>query len=110
MQSMQKEYRVTFEALYEKMIYLQKRNGLPSVFALTRAEDLWQGMEKVLYQGAGRLHFLKRGRLPIVRAKQIRKAITCLSFRIRMKRKSRQYLHMPKAACLLIRFARVTRR
>ena len=76
MQSMQKEYRVTFEALYEKMIYLQKRNGLPSVFALTRAEDLWQGMEKVLYQGAGRLHFLKRGRLPIVRAKQIRKAIT----------------------------------
>lgn len=52
MQAMQKKYRVTFEALREKMIYLQKRDGLQSVFALTRAEAIWQGMEKILYHGA----------------------------------------------------------
>lgn len=76
MQAMQKKYRVTFEALREKMIYLQKRDGLQSVFALTRAEAIWQGMEKILYHGASKLHFSARGRLPIVRAKQMRGAIT----------------------------------
>jgi len=76
MQAMQKEYRVTFEALREKMIYIQKRNVLPSVFALTRAEDIWRGMENILYHGAAKLHFSARGQLPIVRAKQMRGAIT----------------------------------
>lgn len=76
MQAMQKEFHVTFEALREKMIYLQKRDGLQSVLALTRAEAIWQGMEKILYHGASKLHFSARGRLPIVRAKQMRKAIT----------------------------------
>ena len=76
MQAMQKEFHVTFEALREKMIYLQKRDGLQSVLALTRAEAVWHGMERILYHGAERLHFSARRQLPIVRAKQMRGAIT----------------------------------
>ena len=76
MLAMQKEYHITFDALREKMIYAQKYNGLQSVFALTRAEAIWQGMEKILYHGAKKLHFSTRWRIPIVRAKQMRGAIT----------------------------------
>ena len=61
---------------------------LNSVFTLTRAEDIWRGMEQVLYHGAGTIHFKKRGDLPVIRAKQAERGITvkydkeqdCLSF------------------------------
>lgn len=46
-----------------------------SVFGLTKAEDIWQALEKVLYGNGKRLHFKKRGDLPVIRAKQINRAI-----------------------------------
>lgn len=76
MKSMQVAYAVTFDSLREKMICIRKRDRLPSVFSLTRAEAVWQGMEKILYRGASKLRFSKRGELPIIRGKQMRGAIT----------------------------------
>ncbi len=58
------------------MIPIGKKFKLPSVFALTRAEDIWKGVEKVLYEEGKMIHFQRRGALPILRAKQIERIIT----------------------------------
>uniref|UniRef100_UPI0026010AF9 hypothetical protein n=1 Tax=Butyrivibrio sp. TaxID=28121 RepID=UPI0026010AF9 len=46
-----------------------------AVFALTKAEDIWRGMEKCLYDNGKTLHFSKHGELPCIRAKQINRGI-----------------------------------
>ena len=43
---------------------------LQSIFALSRAEDIWAAIETVLYSSGRRLHFKKRGDLPEIRTKQ----------------------------------------
>lgn len=58
------------------MIPIGKKYFLHSVFALTRAEDIWKGVEKVLYEEGRMLHFQKRGTSPILRAKQFERIIT----------------------------------
>ena len=76
MKAMQDEYGVSWDYCRKAMIPIGKKYGLPSVFALTRAEDIWRGVEKVLYEDGRMIHFQRRGDLPILRAKQIERMIT----------------------------------
>ena len=76
MKAMQAEYGVSWDFFRKAMIPIGKKYGLPSVFALTRAEDIWRGVEKVLFEDGRIIHFQRRGNLPILRAKQIERIIT----------------------------------
>lgn len=75
MSAMQKAYHATWEDTRKHMMFLKDRDGIDSIFALSRAEDIWDGAENVLYHGADRLHFKKRGDLPEIRAKQANRGI-----------------------------------
>lgn len=57
------------------MIYIGKKYNVNAVFALTKAEDIWRGMEKCLYGNGNILHFSKYGDLPCIRAKQMNRGI-----------------------------------
>ena len=76
MKAMQDKYAVSWAFCRKAMIPIGKKYNLPSVFALTRAEDIWRGVEKVLYEDGKMIHFMKKGELPILRAKQIERIIT----------------------------------
>ena len=52
-----------------------KKYGVDAVFALTKAEDIWRGIEKCLYGNGNVLHFSKYGDLPCIRAKQMNRGI-----------------------------------
>lgn len=72
---MQNAHNVTWDYCRKAMIPTGKKYHIDAVFALTKAEDIWRGMEKILY-GSGRvLHFSKFGDYPAVRAKQINRGI-----------------------------------
>lgn len=75
MQEMQEEYGITFEACRKFMEQEAADKGILSVFMLTRAEDIWKGVEAVLYGKAKHLNYRKRGSLPVIRAKQPDRAI-----------------------------------
>ena len=68
---MQEAYNVTWDYCRTSMIPIGKKYGIDAVFALTKAEDIWHGMEKCLYGNGKILHFSKYGELPCIRAKQI---------------------------------------
>lgn len=72
---MQKAYNVTWDFCRTSMIPIGKKYGIDAVFALTKAEDIWRGMEKCLYGNGKILHFSKYGELPCIRAKQINRGI-----------------------------------
>ena len=72
---MQKTYNVTWDFCRTSMIHIGKKYGINAVFALTKAEDIWRGMEKCLYGNGKMLHFSKYGELPCIRAKQINRGI-----------------------------------
>ncbi len=72
---MQKQYNVTWEFCRTSMIPIGKKYGIDAVFALTKAEDIWCGVEKCLYDDGKTLHFSKYEDLPCVRAKQINRGI-----------------------------------
>lgn len=72
---MQKQYNVTWDCCRASMIPIGKKYGINSVFALTKAEDVWRGMEKCLYGNGETLHLSKFGDLPCIRAKQINRGI-----------------------------------
>ena len=76
MNVLQAEYGASWDYCRRAMIPIGKKYSLPSVFALTRAEDIWKGVVKVLYKDSRMIHFQKRGDLPILRAKQIERIIT----------------------------------
>lgn len=75
MNEMQKQYHVTWDFCRKEMIAIGKKYGLGSIFALTKAEDVWRAMETCLYSDGNRLHFSKRGDLPTIRAKQPNRGI-----------------------------------
>lgn len=52
------------------MMELKETYHLQSIFALSRAEDIWAAIETILYSSGRKLHFKKRGDLPEIRAKQ----------------------------------------
>ena len=72
---MQKQYGVTWGNCRKAMISVQKKYGVDAIFALTRAEDVWKGVEKCLYFDGRTLHFIKRGNFPCIRAKQSNRGI-----------------------------------
>lgn len=72
---MQKEYQVTWDFCRTSMIPIGKKYGIDAVFALSKAEDVWKGIEKCLYNNGKILHFFKYGELPCIRAKQINRGI-----------------------------------
>lgn len=72
---MQKQFHVTWDFCRTSMIPIGKKYGIDAVFALTKAEDIWRGMEKCLYGKGETLHFSKYGELPCIRAKQINRGI-----------------------------------
>ena len=56
---MQKEYNITWDYCRTSMISIGKKYGIDAVFALTKAEDVWQGMEKCLYNNGNTVQFSK---------------------------------------------------
>ncbi len=72
---MQTEYNVTWDFCRTSMIPIGKKYGIDSIFALTKAEDVWHGIEKCLYGDGETIHFSKYGELPCIRAKQINRGI-----------------------------------
>lgn len=72
---MQSEYNVTWDFCRTSMIPIGKKYGIDAVFALTKAEDVWRGIEKCLYSNGKTIHFSKYGELPCIRAKQINRGI-----------------------------------
>ena len=72
---MQKIYNVTWDYCRKLMIPIGRKYSIDAVFALTKAEDVWRGMEKCLYDNGKTLHFSKFGDLPCIRAKQITRGI-----------------------------------
>lgn len=70
MTAMQEQYGLTEKSVYELTRDKASAFGVGSIFGLTRGEDIWAGCEKVLFEDGHRLHFRKRGDLPIIRAKQ----------------------------------------
>ena len=52
------------------MMELKEKYHLQSIFALSRAEDIWSAIETILYSSGRKLHFKKRGDLPEILAKQ----------------------------------------
>ena len=52
------------------MMELKEKYHLQSIFALSRAEDIWAAIETILYSNGRKLNFKKRGDLPEIRAKQ----------------------------------------
>lgn len=72
---MQKTYHVTWDYCRTSMIPIGKKYGIDAVFALTKAEDIWRGIEKCLYDNGKTIHFSKYGELPCIRAKQINRGI-----------------------------------
>ncbi len=78
LKTMQKSYNVTWDYCRTSMIPIGKKYGINSIFALTKAEDVWYGIEKCLYGNGKMIHFTKYGDLPCIRAKQISRGIPIL--------------------------------
>lgn len=74
-ESMQKQYNVTWTFCRTSMIPIAKKYNIDSVFGLTLAEDVWRGVQKCLYGNGNTLHFKKKGDLPSIRGKQINRGI-----------------------------------
>ena len=72
---MQSEYHVTWDFCRKSMIPIGKKYNIDAVFALTKAEDVWRGIENCLYDNGRMIHFSKHGELPCIRAKQINRGI-----------------------------------
>lgn len=71
---LQIEAGLTLEDVTEQAKYWAKRSNVLAVFAQTAAEDVWSGVEDVLYKGAKKLGKKKNERLSM-RAKQYDRAI-----------------------------------
>ena len=72
---MQKQYDVTWDFCRESMIHIGKKYSVDSIFALTKAENVWAGVEKCLYGNGKTLHFAKYDDYPCIRAKQTNRGI-----------------------------------
>ncbi len=72
---METEYNVTWDYCRTSMMPIGKKYGIDAIFALTKAEDVWSGMEKCLYKNGRTIHFSKFGEFPSIRAKQINRGI-----------------------------------
>ena len=74
-----KRFSLTWEALRVKQKELGKTTHyayINSIFKLTKAEDVWNGAQKVLFGKGKRLHYRQSNELPIIQSKQLGRAIT----------------------------------
>lgn len=85
MKEMQKQYDVTWDYCRTSMIPIGKKYGIDAVFALTKAEDVFRGIEKCLYSDGETIHFKKRGDLPCIRAKQTNRGIIMKQMNFKFK-------------------------
>lgn len=72
---MQKTYNVTWDFCRTAMITIGKKYDIDAIFALTKAEDVWRGIQKCLYDNGNTIHFSKYNNLSSIRAKQINRGI-----------------------------------
>ena len=72
---MQSEYNVIWDFCRKSMIPIGKKYGIDAIFALTKAEDIWRGIAKCLYDNGKTIHFSKYKDYPCIRAKQINRGI-----------------------------------
>ena len=75
MSAMQKKFGITHDDVRKLMQQAEKDYSIPSVIASTRGDDIWNGIEKVLFAEGKSLHFRKRGDLPVMRAREIGRII-----------------------------------
>lgn len=75
MTEMQKSYHVTWEFCRKSMIEINQKYNINSIFALSKAEDVWQAIEKCLFSDGKTIHFKKYGDYPEIRAKQANRGI-----------------------------------
>ena len=75
MTEMQKSYHVTWEFCRKSMIEINQKYNINSIFALSKAEDVWQAVEKCLFSDGKTINFKKHGDYPEIRAKQANRGI-----------------------------------
>ena len=75
MNEMQKSYNLTWEYCQKAMVKINRRYQLNSIFALSKAEDVWRAVEKCLFSDGKTIHFKKYGDYPEVRARQRNRGI-----------------------------------
>ena len=97
MKEMQKQYDVTWDYCRTSMIPIGKKYGIDAVFALTKAEDVFHGIEKCLYLDGETIHFKKRGDLPCIRAKQTKCGIV-------LKHTEQDLIFTPNSISLNLKF------
>ncbi|MCD8293798.1 MAG: hypothetical protein LUE27_00925 [Clostridia bacterium] len=88
LEAMRKQYDVTWTYCRKKMIDLESVYNLNCTLCLAKAEDVWYGMEKLLYSNGEKLRFKVRGDLPILRAKERHSCIpihACKDGRLRFR-------------------------
>ena len=79
MKEMQHEYRLTWSDCREESMRLTPKFAVPSIFALTKAEDVWRAISRQLADGVARftpIKFRSRFDWVTMRAKQIARGIS----------------------------------
>lgn len=73
------KFHLTWKDLRMKHLELGKTTHyayINSIFKLTKAEDIWDGAQKVLFGNGKSLHYKQSNELPIIQAKQLKCGIT----------------------------------
>lgn len=76
MQEMQESYGVTWDFCRKEMNKIKDMYHINSIFARSKAENVWSGIEKCLYGDGNIIHFKKYGDYPEIRAKEIKRGIS----------------------------------
>ena len=75
LKQMQENEKVTWDFCRKTMQTLQVKYKIDAVFALTKAEAVWKGVETCLYRNGKTIHFAEEGVYPALIAKQINRCI-----------------------------------
>ena len=75
LKQMQENENVTWDFCRKTMQTLQVNYKIDAVFALTKAEAIWKGVETCLYRNGKTIHFTEEGVYPALIAKQSNKCI-----------------------------------
>ena len=75
LKQMQENENVTWDFCRKTMQTLQVNYKIDAVFALTKAEAVWKGVETCLYSNGKTIHFTEEGVYPALIAKQINRCI-----------------------------------
>ena len=70
-----KQYQLSFEDVRLLSIEIAKKYNIGSIYIRSETENIYKGVEKVLYSDGKQLHFKKKGTMPTIRAKQIERGI-----------------------------------